>query len=400
MRILHVTHSMDPARGGPPAVVARLAAAQAAAGHEVTIFAGEVAGTQAAVGKSLAPIPYMGLVKLRTVGLPESIGTLLLGRARGLAGVGALDEAVAASDFVHVHEVWPVIVPLAARACGRLGRAYCVTPHSSLNTWGMGQRRLKKRLALEVLGWRGALNGARFLHMLNVAEVEQARPLGLRAACEIMPNGVFVEEMTPLPERGSFRASVRGRAPGLGERRFILFLSRLHFKKGLDILSDAFAVVARERGDVDLVVAGPDGGEEATVRRRAREAGLEGRVHVVGPVYGKEKFGAYVDASVFCLPSRMEGFSMAITESLACGTPVVISGECNFPEVAHGLEGRGCGVVTGELTANATASGLLSVLGDEASRVAMGAAGAAMVRARYTWPAIAARSVELYGRYG
>lgn len=398
MKILHVTHSMDPARGGPPAVVARLAAAQAAAGHEVTIFAGEVLGTQAAINKSLAPIPHMTQVRLQTVALPESIKTLLFGQLSGHPGIAALDAAVSASDFVHVHEVWPVIVPLSARACSRARRSYCVTPHSSLNTWGMAQRRLKKRVALEVLGWRGALSGARFLHMLNTAEVRQARPLGLRTPCEIMPNGVFIEEMTPLPAPGSFRA----KHPALGDRPFVLFLSRLHYKKGLDILADAFALVAKSRADIELVVAGPDDGERATVERKAADAGLSGRVHLIGPVYGRDKFAAYVDASVFCLPSRMEGFSMAITEALACRTPVVISGECNFPEVATGVPGGehgACGVVTSELSASATAQGLLAVLGDEASRRAMGERGQAMVHANYTWPAIARQSVELYRKY-
>ena len=171
----------------------------------------------------------------------------------------------------------------------------------------------------------------------------------------------------------------------------MLFLSRLHSKKGLDVLADAFTELSRRRMDVHLVVAGPDEGAEGDFVRRVTAAGVAPRVHVVGPLYGRDKLAALVDATCFCLPSRQEGFSVAITEALACGIPVVISESCHFPEVAAAQAGS---VVPLEPTA--VAGALEAILGEPELRTRMGQAGASLVRAHYTWDAIAAASLRAY----
>ena len=101
----------------------------------------------------------------------------------------------------------------------------------------------------------------------------------------------------------------------LGGRRYVVFIARLHYKKGLDYLADAFAIVAPQSPDLDLVVAGPDEGAKSDFEDRIRRAGVGKRVHLVGPLYGPDKFAALVDCTCFCLPSRQEGFSVAVTVS-------------------------------------------------------------------------------------
>jgi glycosyltransferase involved in cell wall biosynthesis len=205
----------------------------------------------------------------------------------------------------------------------------------------------------------------------------------------IIPNGVFLEELEPLPTAGEFRS----RFPELGDAPYVLFLSRLHFKKGLDYLSDSFAAVAKVHPQVKLVVVGPEDGAGEDFRQRIRSAGLENRVLMPGPLYGVDKLRALVDAAVFCLPSRQEGFSVAILEALACRSPVVISDECHFPEV----QTEGAGYST-PLTNQAVTEALLKVLADPQQAKSMGDRGRAMVESRYTWQAVAKQSLELYER--
>jgi glycosyltransferase involved in cell wall biosynthesis len=214
-------------------------------------------------------------------------------------------------------------------------------------------------------------------------------PLKLKAPLDVIPIGISFDHFDPLPDPADFRAIT----PGPGQRHFILFVSRLHFKKGLDYLADAFAKIAPKFPDHDLVVAGPDGGEQAPFQQRIEQLGLSNRVWLVGFLSDAMKRSALAAATVYCLPSRQEGFSMAILEAMACRLPVVISDQCHFPEVAE----VGAGKIV-PLDANAVANALESVLSNTAERTRMGNAGRATVQSRYTWPKVAEQFVALYRR--
>jgi glycosyltransferase involved in cell wall biosynthesis len=200
----------------------------------------------------------------------------------------------------------------------------------------------------------------------------------------VIPNGVNLEDFSQLPP-------VIDR--GLTANLYVLFLSRLHYKKGLDVLAEAFRIVVEGGSEAHLVVAGPDDGAKADFERRIEAAGLTNRVHLPGPIYGPQKLATLAEAACFVLPSRQEGFSVAILEALACGTPAIISTECHFPEVAE----VGAGDVV-PLDASAIAAALGRVLGDEDLRKRMSKAGRELVAARFTWPRIAEQSIETYSR--
>jgi glycosyltransferase involved in cell wall biosynthesis len=255
-----------------------------------------------------------------------------------------------------------------------------------LDPWSLSQRSLKKRVAM-AMGYRTMLNQAAFLHCLNADETRLLKPLRLTCATRTIPNGIFPEEFALLPARGTFRQQ----HPELGDAPYVLFLSRLHYKKGLDYLARAFEILATKVPNLRLVVVGPDGGARADFEARVAGAGLADRTHVLGPLYGTEKLAALVAAAAFCLPSRQEGFSMAILEAMACGIPVVISENCNFPEVA--LASAGCVV---PLEASALADALLRVVANPIAAKQMGECGRRLVRQHYTWPAIARLSIDNY----
>ncbi|MHC4947855.1 MAG: glycosyltransferase [Planctomycetota bacterium] len=381
MRLLHVIPDLDPAFGGPQMVVTRLAAAQAGLGHEVGILAHATPDAEDRIDAALAAVP--GFDRVAVDWLPAAKGvekvTARGGRRRAAAVVPGL-------DFVHVHCVWePLLCATAAVARGH-GVPYAVVPHGMLDPWCLARSRLKKKVAL-ALTVRPMLAGAAFLHVLNDDERRLIEPLGLGVPAHVIPNGVFLDELEPAPDAGTFRAA----HPELDGQPYILFLGRLHHKKGLDILADAFVETASAHPDVQLVVAGPDHGARAPFEQRVAAAGLAGRVHVVGPLYGADKRAALADATCFCLPSRQEGFSVAITEALACGVPVVVSEPCHFPEVAE----VGAGEVV-PLSAEAVAAALGRVVTDADRRGRMREAGRRLVRERYTWPTIAAQTIAAY----
>jgi glycosyltransferase involved in cell wall biosynthesis len=381
MRVLQVVMTIQGEHGGIPVICTRLAAAQAQAGMRVGLVSYPVPRGSASVTDNLRQVPGGADVSIH--GLPRLTRRELYFPSAARAVVRAI---VPEYDFVHIHAVWEPFLWMVGAEARRAGVPYCVVLHGLLDHWTLAQSSLKKRLAL-ALRARAFLNHAAFLHVGNAHERDAIAGLGLTAPREIIPNGVFLEEFESPPPRGAFAAA----HPSLSGRPYILFLSRIHFKKGLDFLADAFAIVARERPDVQLVVAGSDGGYQGEFERMIAAHGLTGRTHLVGALYGADKLAAFNDAACFCLPSRQEGFSIAITESLACGTPAVVSEDCHYPEVSEVRAGE----VT-KLDAASVAQGLLRVLAGD--RAAMGEAGRRLVRERFNWPAVARTTLGAYER--
>ncbi len=362
MRILHVIPTIDPNAGGPPLICTRLAVAQARLGHDVSILAyqpppagreriaaeyGRTAGFDRITQHELPPITW-----------PE--------RVTGAHARRAVDPLVRAADAVHLHGVWEPQLLHAATAARRHGKPYLVLLNGMLLPWAMARGTAKKRVALRA-GRRRMLAGG-LLHCGSGDEASAAAPFGRTI---VIPNGALPDEYADPPSVGTFRAA----HPELGTDPFVLFVGRLHEQKGIDLLLAAFD---RVPPPTRLVIAGPDYG----VPVRGGE-----RVLRVGPIYGRAKLAALTDAAVFCLPSRHEGFSLAVLEALACGCPVVISTECHFPEVAA----AGAGIVT-PLDPDAIADGLRTVLGDGRFR----GVGRTMVADRYNWTTIAGETVRAY----
>ncbi|MCL4190260.1 MAG: glycosyltransferase [Thermoguttaceae bacterium] len=381
MKIIHFLSVLDPHCGGPPMVITRLAAAQACHGEEISLLAYRSRRPTNEVNAFLSGVPGIGRVNVETMPAPSRLEWVATRAAASL-----LRDRFLRTDLLHIHGVWEPVLCRAAAVARQCRVPYVVTTHGALDPWSLGQKWLKKRLAL-MLAHRRMLEGAEFIHALTEAEEDSVRQAVRPRAVEILPNGVFLEELRHEMRPGQFVAA----HPELAGRPYVLFLSRLHYGKGLDLLSEAFARVAEQRADVRLVIAGPDYGERERLSRQLQRLGIASRVLMPGPLYGAEKQAALADAVCFCLPSRQEAFSMAILESLACGTPVVISDACRFPDVARVGAGR---VVA--LNATQLAEALLEVLSDCELRRRMSDAGRRLVGDRFTWPQIASRMLHCY----
>ncbi|MCC7351646.1 MAG: glycosyltransferase [Phycisphaerales bacterium] len=357
----------------------RLAAAQTALGHEVRILATACPDRAAAVEQSLRDIPGIAAVA-RPILPPHSIRSALGGFPLSWR------DQITGMEMLHLHGVWEPLLLAVTQEARRLGIPYAIAPHGMLYPWSMTQKRWKKKVAM-LLGYRRMLNRAAFIHVLNTDERDATALQKLHAPLQILPNGIFTHEVASLPTAFEFRKA----HPQLADRPFILFLARLHPGKGLNHLAQAFAIVAAAHEQAQLVVAGPDGQAKEPFQRQIADMNLSDRAHLIGPLYGRDKFAALSAAACFCLPSEHETFSMAITEALACSLPVVISENCHFPEVAE----VGAGKVV-PLNAQTIANALLEVLNDPDAAKRMGQAGRQLVSERFTWPVIARQSLQAY----
>lgn len=381
MNILHVIPTLDPAAGGPPLIAARLASAQAVLGHQahVMTYRSREAGQQRIVAENqhLAGFDHLSLHLLPYISWRE--------RFFGEHALRTAKKLVPQMDIVHLHGVWEPQLLHAASLARQCGKPYLILLNGMLLPWAMRRGVLKKRFALAI-GFRHMLAGG-LLQFGSQDEAQAAYDLGFTRPGVVIPNGVSPDELDDPPTLGTFRAAY----PQLGDEPFVLFLGRLHEQKGIDLLLPAFERVLAKQPSARLVIAGPDYGLSAHLQKRIAAMNQKDRLLLIGPIYGAEKRAALRDAACFCLPSRHEGFSLAVLEALAMGTPVVISPECHFPEVAD----AGAGLISA-LDPPTIADALLQLLQDGSLRSRASLAARELVASRYTWPDIARQTIEAY----
>lgn len=267
---------------------------------------------------------YMGEVKKRWG--PDVTAVTTLGpRAFGYAPQLYAALRRANLDLLHVHGLW-MHYSVASLRWGQATRRACIiSPHGMLDPWALEYSRWKKRLAL----WgyeRKHLQAASCLHALSEAEAQAMRAIGLSNPICIIPNGI---DTAPPESVGT--PSWRRRIPA--DAKVLLYLGRLHPKKGLPNLLRAWHMASGDPGrDWHLAIAGWDQlDHEQELRGLVRQQGLE-RVHFLGPQFGGEKLATYAAADAFVLPSVSEGIPMAVLEAWSHGLPVVMTKECNLVE--------------------------------------------------------------------
>ncbi|MGJ8696666.1 MAG: glycosyltransferase [Verrucomicrobiaceae bacterium] len=269
----------------------------------------------------------------------------------------------------HSHGLWSapsIAVPLVAK---KQGVPWMVSPHGMLDSWALANSRWKKRVA-SFLFERSHLSGSCCLHALCEAEAGSIRDYGLSQPVAVIPNGVVLPEGVPDRE-------------GRGERT-LLFLGRLHPKKGLMELLRAWREVRPEGWR--LVIAGWDeGGHGIDLRSEAHDLG---EVSFAGAVYGAEKERLFQEADAFVLPSFSEGLPVAVLEAWSWGLPVLMTDECHLPEGFEAGAAVRLAQVDGRL--EGLEDGLTGDLGE------MGRQGRALVERDFTWERIGEQMAEVY----
>ncbi len=386
MRVLHVIQAMSRKFGGPPTVLYDLVKAQNENGLDIEVATTNIATPRGGVldvptGRS---VEWCG-IKIHY--FPVQSSSLLF----SVQLRSYLKNNCIKFDIIHIHGLYRFPTTYAAYAARKHGVPYIIRPHGSLDPY-LYKRSTRGSVLLKRVYERmfdlPNLNHASALHFTAEEERKRVSFLGLRSPSFVIPNGLDWKHYEKLPERGGFRVKL-----GINSEPVVLFLGRLHFKKGLDLLVQSFDIVHNQYPEAKLVIVGPDNDNYGVqVRSWVHERRLDNSVQFVGHLDKTDVTQAYVDADVFVLPSYTENFGMTVVEAMACKLPVVISDQVN---IHNEVAGSGGGLVT-HCDAQEVANAVLELLGDIDRRRTMGQRGRAAVKAHYTWPAIVSALTQEY----
>jgi len=300
-----------------------------------------------------------------------------------------LDANVKRFDVVHIHAVFNHACLAAASACRKHHVPYVVRPLGTLDPWSMKQKPVRKFLFWQMAG-KQMLQGAAAVHYTARAEQAAAEEsLGLNHG-RVIPLGVN----TDLPARANGKEILSDKLTNLNGHRYVLVLSRLHPKKGLDIFVEAFVSLVEQKNFQDwrLVLAGegPDDYVQ-TLKQKISSHGAEEVVLFPGWLEGDEKVAFLQHASLLALPSYHENFGLCVMEALAVGVPVLISPHVNL---ADEIQAAGAGWVA-PVEKLPIETMLAEALGSENERAKRGKAGRDLSR-EFSCESVATRLNELY----
>lgn len=405
MRVLCVTPSYWPAfqYGGPIFVNHYLNSALVKRGIDVTVYTTSV-GLENKVRENVevlvdgVKVVYFSISK--TLEFLGATGWQLSWRM-----TKALKANLREFDLVNIHAIWNYPPAAAAFLSKARGVPYIVTAHGTLYPYTVSNKRWKKLPYYHLIGKR-ILRDAAAIHYTGEDEAEKCHAFfGLKNRAAVVPYVLDLSEFDDIPAR----EKLSERYPILKGRKTILFLSRINWKKGLDVLIKAFAIVEKQRDDVHLLIVGSDeSGYAEQVKKWIRDQGMsyasEGgeaelakngqttKITFTGMLTGREKVEAYAGSDLFVLPSYSENFGLVVVEAMACGLPVIISDQVGIhKEIAEAAAGE---VI--ETDPQQLADAILALLENPEKCKQMGRKGQEAVKERFAPDRVTDRMIETY----
>jgi glycosyltransferase involved in cell wall biosynthesis len=293
-------------------------------------------------------------------------------------------------DLIHIHAVWSFASYTAGAAARRAGVPYVIRPAGMLSPYTWSRRAVAKSVYWRLFE-RRTVRGAAAFHATSTEEAKEIAAIHPGAKTAVIPNGVDPAAWEVAPDTGALR---RLCGPAAGSRPILLFLSRLHPKKGVvDLLLPA---LARLTTDAFLAIVGGSDSHEPDypdlIRQEIDRLGLKDRAAMLGPVPAAERWALYDGAAAFVLPSHSENFGIVVSEAMARGCPVIVSEAVQAAE--HVLASKAGLVVPLDVTALADA--MAHVLHEPDARDKFGTAGRSYARDRFAWDRIAGEIFSLY----
>lgn len=314
----------------------------------------------------------VGIATFDPAGLPEqwhnppNTNTTKLHHLKGTLGPASklnkhqrtqLEDIIKQYDVVHLHSIWNISNPQVAAICKKLNKPYILSAHGMLDDWCMSQRKPKKVLYLKTWG-RKLLPGATAIHTTAQAELEQASAWFDRSKGHVVPLPFDLDEYRDMPDPKLAYDAFSGLDQTLPK---VLFLSRIHYKKGVDRLIKASALLNNMGVKHQLVIAGT--GDEPYVqemKQLAQSQGVTDHTYFLGFASGQEKIALFNACDIFALPTSQENFGFVFFEALAAATTVLTTkGTDTWPEI----QSSGGGVIA-DNTPEAFASALQTILTD------------------------------------
>ena len=373
MRVLHVIPSVDERSGGPATAIVPMCRALMGQGIDVLLLSTNAGLPEATVLSEV--IEYKGVP---AIFFPAQLGESFK-YSRPLSAW--LRANISNFGLAHIHAVFNHSSVAAAFVCKKAGVPYVVRPLGTLDPWSMTQKSLRKRVFWQVSG-KGIMRRAAAVHYTSEAEkISTETGLGLNDG-KVIPLGVELE-MTNCSD------GLQEFLPEIGADPYVLVLSRLHPKKGLDVLIDAFQSLAPQFGKWRLVLAG-DGPVDYVSMLKAKAANND-RIMFTGWLDGEKKNAVLSGAALLVLPSYQENFGLCVMEALAYSVPVMVSPNVNLAaEIATANAGW---IVATEKTA--LADKLAEALANEAELESRGCAGWQLAQ-NYSWEKSARELANLY----
>lgn len=377
---LKITHLSGPIRlelGGVVRAVLDMSLALAQAGHDVVLMTWD----RTDVPDDWRP-GKKGVPRVVEIERPAGMGRL----TKRSAEIAA--RCVRASDVVHMHTPWEPANAVVAKICRKLNVPYIVSVHGMLDDWSMDQRTFKKRLYLGLAG-RKLLESACAVHCTAEAELSQSKKWYPRGKGVVVPLLFDLEPYRDLPgpEMARTKFDIDPAKPA------VLFLSRIHVKKGVHHLIDAAAILKSRNVDAQFLIAGTgDHDYEQSLRVQIQSQSLQDRVRLLGMVRGAEKVSLFQAADLFALPTSQENFGFVLVEALACRAPAITTkGVDIWPE----LESSGSSLIV-EQTPEAFADAIENLLQDPGRVREMGEKGRSWVLGALDPAVVTAQYESLY----
>ena len=282
-------------------------------------------------------------------------------------------------DVFHVNGCWTPGCALTQKWAQEIGVKIVLTPHGMLEPWILARHYWTRKVPALLLYQKTAVKKADCLHATAVSEKENLLKLGYNHRIEIIPNGIEVD-----------RISLKN---NWERKKRILFLSRIHVKKGIEFLLEAAAILKDKLEDYVIEIAG-EGEKEyiAQLKQKAKELQIESLVQFCGGVYGNQKWKLFQEADVFVLPTFSENFGIVVAEALACGTPVITTKGTPWKEL--GTTHCGWGTENGTQPLADALNKFLQLSTQELE--AMGRNGRKLIEQKYSSRKMAEDMVELY----
>ena len=298
------------------------------------------------------------------------------------------------ADVLHGHGLYVGTNYIFGREARRQGKLLVYHVHGMFEPYILRRSRWKKRLVHCVFE-DANIGHVRLWRALTSAEADQIRACGHKAAIVVAPNGLNLSDYS-RPGDGMTTVETP-LLPNLVKRnKRVLFLGRVHPKKGLDLLLPAWFRMGAQRKDWELVIAGPDEQNYCRqIQKLAASLGIEGEILFTGTVTGSAKIALLYSADLFVLPSYSEGLPMSLLEAMACEVPVVATRACNCLEIYPAGAGWGC-----DATVDSVEVALRAAMqASENERGQRGRLGRQLVQRAYSWDQITRTILQACAAY-
>ena len=371
MKVLNVNMSLDPVTGGGTAErTFQISRSLVKAGIECTVLTTDLGLTAERI-KALDGVNVIALTcLLKRFYIPRF-------------SYSEIKKIVEVADIVHLMGHWTFINALVYFIAHRLDKSYVVCPAGALPIYG--RSKFIKKLYNWAIGSKIIRNANGHI-AIAVNEINQFQDYGVEVnKISIIPNGINVEDFQATDAAG-FRKKY-----GLDKKSFIMFMGRLNSIKGPDLLLRAFCNVKDKFSNFHLVFAGPDGGMLSDLKDMVVEFSASDRVHFLGYLVGADKSQAYHAADLLVIPSRQEAMSIVVLEAGITGTPVLLTDQCGFNDVAS----IGGGQVV-PASVDGLQNGLIEILRNPAQLKLYGVNLKEYVYKHFTWDSVISKYLKLY----